>query len=69
MRHVLRLAALLALLPWAAQAADLAPGAKAPDFSLPGSDGGDGTAIDMSASEAKELATALTDAADAIGSS
>ena len=38
-------------------------------LSMPGSDGGDGTAIDMSASEAKELATALTDAADALGSS
>ena len=38
-------------------------------LSMPGSDGGHGTAIDMSASEAKELATALTDAADALGSS
>jgi peroxiredoxin Q/BCP len=31
--------ALLALLSAAAQAADLAPGGKAPDFALPGSDG------------------------------
>ena len=38
-------------------------------LSLPGSDGGEGTAIDMSASEARGLATALTDAADAISSS
>ena len=37
--------------------------------SLPGSEGSDGPAFDMSASEAKELAAALTEAADAIGSS
>jgi len=37
--------------------------------SLPGSEGGDGPVFDLSASEAKELATALTEAADAIGSS
>ena len=37
-------------------------------LSLPGSDGDEGTAIDMSASEAKELAEALTEAADALDS-
>jgi len=37
--------------------------------SLPGSEGGDGPVFDLSASEAKELATALTEAADAIRSS
>ena len=39
MRNLLRLAALLALLPFPAQAADLAAGAKAPDFVLPAHDG------------------------------
>jgi hypothetical protein len=34
--------------------------------SLPGSEGSDGPAFDMSAAEAKELAAALTEAAEAI---
>jgi peroxiredoxin Q/BCP len=38
-RRALRIVALFGLLSGAAQAADLAPGAKAPDFALPGSDG------------------------------
>jgi hypothetical protein len=34
--------------------------------SLPGSEGSDGPVFDLSASEAKELATALTEAAGAV---
>lgn len=36
--------------------------------SLPGSEGSDGPVVDMSAAEAKELAAALTEAADALDS-
>ena len=36
--------------------------------SLPGSEGSEGPAFDMSASEAKELAAALTEAAEAVDS-
>ena len=37
-------------------------------LSLPGSEGSDGTVFDMTAADAKEMASALTEAADALDS-
>jgi hypothetical protein len=37
-------------------------------LTAPGDDGGDGPVFDMSSEEAKEVAAALTEAADALGS-